>query len=167
MSSGPPEPTPSPSPSRRKNRNDDQLSPGAEAEAVNAKRKPGEAKMLWLQESGVDLPEGGEDVYGPWIFGDTVVKAMFHTVTGYDVTDGRLKWSLRLPTNACAAPSQATADGKIVLGVRHTTSGDSECNALQMVDLRTGEAGFGTGRTSARASGTVSPTSGWRSTATP
>lgn len=50
LSSGPPDPSPSPSPSRRKNRNDDQLSPGAEAEAVNAKRKPGEAKMLWLGE---------------------------------------------------------------------------------------------------------------------
>lgn len=136
------QPDSSPSPTKRKNWNDDQLSPGAETAAVNAERKPGETKMLWLQESGVDLPEGGEDVYGPWIFGDTVVKAMLHTVTGYDVADGRLKWSLRLPSNACGAPSQATADGKIVLGLRRTTSRDSECNALQMVDLRTGKAGW-------------------------
>ncbi|MFJ6464325.1 PQQ-binding-like beta-propeller repeat protein [Streptomyces sp. NPDC091387] len=142
LSSGPPDSSPSPSPTKRKNRNDDQLSPDAETEAVNAKREPGESKMLWLHESGVDLPEGGEDVYGPWIFGDTVVKAMFHTVTGYDVKDGKLKWSLRLPANACGAPSQATADGKIVLAVRRTTSGDSECNALQMVDLTTGKAGW-------------------------
>ncbi|MFJ2704396.1 PQQ-binding-like beta-propeller repeat protein [Streptomyces sp. NPDC087428] len=140
LSSGPPDS--SPSPTKRKNRNDGQLSPAAETEAVNAKREPGESKMLWLHESGVDLPEGGEDVYGPWIFGDTVVKAMFHTVTGYDVTDGKLKWSLRLPANACGAPSQATADGKIVLALRRTTSGDSECNALQMVDLTTGKAGW-------------------------
>ncbi|MFD7428232.1 PQQ-binding-like beta-propeller repeat protein [Streptomyces sp. NPDC059818] len=141
-SSGPPDSSPSPSPTKRKNRNDGQLSPAAETEAVNAGREPGESKMLWLHESGVDLPEGGEDVYGPWIFGDTVVKAMFHTVTGYDVTDGKLKWSLRLPANACGAPSQATADGKIVLALRRTTSGDSECNALQMVDLTTGKAGW-------------------------
>ncbi|MFF1923203.1 PQQ-binding-like beta-propeller repeat protein [Streptomyces sp. NPDC058221] len=137
-----PGPTPSPNPTREKKREDGKLGPDAEAAAVNAKRKPGEAKMLWLQEGGVDLPEGGEDVYGPWIVGDTVVKAMYHTVTGYGVTDGKLKWSLRLTTNACAAPSQPTADGKIVLGVKHTTSGDSECDALQMIDLRTGKAGW-------------------------
>ncbi|MEU8505719.1 PQQ-binding-like beta-propeller repeat protein [Streptomyces brevispora] len=142
LSSGQPHVSPSPSPSRSKNADDDKPSPRAQVDAVNAELKPGEAKMLWLQEGGVDLPEGGADVYGPWIFGDTVVKAMYHTVTGYDVTDGRLKWSLRLPTNACAAPSQPTADGKMVLGVKHTTSRDSECNALQMVDLRTGKAGW-------------------------
>ncbi|MGN5633304.1 outer membrane protein assembly factor BamB family protein [Streptomyces sp. AC154] len=141
-SSGPPDnssSSPSPVPTSGGH---DTISPAAEAAAVNAERKPGEAKMLWLQKGGVDLPEGGEDVYGPWFAGDTVVTAMYHTVTGYDAADGSLKWSLRLATNACAAPSQPTADGKIVLGVKRTTSGDSECNGLQMVDLTTGKAGW-------------------------
>ncbi|MFF3059412.1 PQQ-binding-like beta-propeller repeat protein [Streptomyces sp. NPDC057909] len=114
----------------------------AEADALNAQRKPGEAKVLWLQEGGVDLPRNGSDVYGPWIVGDTVVKAMFHTVSGYSVTDGSRKWSLRMPSNLCAAPSKPTADGKIVFGIKTGTADDALCNSLQMVDLTTGKAGW-------------------------
>ncbi|MGC5003737.1 PQQ-binding-like beta-propeller repeat protein [Streptomyces sp. DT203] len=114
----------------------------AEADALNAQRKPGEAKVLWLQEGGVDLPRNGSDVYGPWIVGDTVVKAMFHTVSGYSATDGSRKWSLRMPSNLCAAPSQPTADGKIVFGIKTGTADDALCNSLQMVDLTTGRAGW-------------------------
>ncbi|MFE4328650.1 PQQ-binding-like beta-propeller repeat protein [Streptomyces sp. NPDC056831] len=114
----------------------------AEADALNAKRKPGEAKVLWLQEGGVDLPLNGSDVYGPWIVGDTIVKAMLHTLSGYSVTDGHQKWSLRMPSNLCAAPSQATADGKIVLGIKSGNGDQASCEALQMVDLRTGKAGW-------------------------
>ncbi|MFG2630921.1 PQQ-binding-like beta-propeller repeat protein [Streptomyces sp. NPDC048473] len=113
-----------------------------EADGINAKRKPGEAKVLWLQEGGVDLPRNGSDVYGPWIVGDTVVKAMFHTVSGYSVADGSQKWSLRLPSAMCAAPSQATADGKIVLGIQTGHGDQAFCDALQMVDLTTGKAGW-------------------------
>lgn len=114
----------------------------AEADGINAKRKPGEAKVLWLQEGGVDLPANGSDVYGPWIVGDTVVKAMFQTVSGYSVADGSQKWSLRLPGAMCAAPSQATADGKIALGVQTGHGDQAICSALQMVDLATGKAGW-------------------------
>ncbi|MCX5343027.1 outer membrane protein assembly factor BamB family protein [Streptomyces atratus] len=114
----------------------------AEADALNAKRKPGEAKVLWLQEGGVDLPLNGSDVYGPWIVGDTIVKAMYHTVSGYSVTDGSQKWSLRMPSELCAAPSQATADGKIVLGIKSGNGDQASCEALQMVDLATGKAGW-------------------------
>ncbi|MFD4942484.1 PQQ-binding-like beta-propeller repeat protein [Streptomyces sp. NPDC058239] len=114
----------------------------AEADGINAKRKPGEAKVLWLQEGGVDLPRNGANVYGPWIVGDTVVKAMFHTVSGYSVADGSQKWSLRLPSAMCAAPSQATADGKIVLGIQTGHGDQAVCSALQMVDLTTGKAGW-------------------------
>ncbi|MFJ7493027.1 PQQ-binding-like beta-propeller repeat protein [Streptomyces sp. NPDC097727] len=116
----------------------------AEADALNAKRRPGEAKVLWLQEGGVDVPRNGSDVYGPWIVGDTIVKAMLHTLSGYSVTDGRQKWSLRLPSNLCAAPSQATADGKIVLGIKSGHGEQASCEALQMVDLTTGKAGWHT-----------------------
>ncbi|MFE5094726.1 collagen-like protein [Streptomyces sp. NPDC056638] len=114
----------------------------AEADALNAKRRPGEAKVLWLQEGGVDVPRNGSDVYGPWIVGDTIVKAMLHTLSGYSVTDGRQKWSLRMPSNLCAAPSQATADGKIVLGIKSGHGDQAFCDALQMVDLTTGKAGW-------------------------
>ncbi|MFD7494661.1 PQQ-binding-like beta-propeller repeat protein [Streptomyces sp. NPDC059832] len=113
-----------------------------EVDGINAKRKPGEAKVLWLQEGGVDLPRSGSDVYGPWFVGDTVVKAMFHTVSGYSVADGSQKWSLRLPSAMCAAPSQATADGKIVLGIETGHGDQALCNGLQMVDLTTGKAGW-------------------------
>ncbi|MFD4229544.1 PQQ-binding-like beta-propeller repeat protein [Streptomyces sp. NPDC058545] len=115
---------------------------GAEADALNAQRRPGEAKVLWLQEGGVDLPRNGSDVYGPWIVGDTVVKAMFRTVSGYSVTDGSRKWSLRMPSSLCAAPSRPTADGKIVFGIKTGTAGDAVCSSLQMVDLTTGKAGW-------------------------
>ncbi|MGW3658774.1 outer membrane protein assembly factor BamB family protein [Streptomyces sp. NPDC005151] len=114
----------------------------AEADGINAKRKPGETKVLWLQEGGVDLPANGSDVYGPWFVGDTVGKAMFHTVSGYSVADGSQKWSLRLPSAMCAAPSQATADGKIVLGIQTGHGDRALCNGLQMVDLTTGKAGW-------------------------
>ncbi|MEU9846129.1 PQQ-binding-like beta-propeller repeat protein [Streptomyces sp. NPDC047985] len=114
----------------------------AEAAALNAQRKPGEAKVLWLQEGGVDLPRNGYDVQGPWIVGGTVVKAMYRTVSGYSVSDGSRKWSLDLPSRLCAAPSQATADGKIVLGVESGNGDKAFCDSLQMVDLTTGKAGW-------------------------
>ncbi|MFJ5722200.1 PQQ-binding-like beta-propeller repeat protein [Streptomyces sp. NPDC093149] len=114
----------------------------AEADALNAGRRKGDAKVLWLQEGGVDLPRNGSDVYGPWIVGDTIVKGMFHTLSGYSVTDGGQKWSLRMPSELCAAPSQATADGKIVLGIKSGNGDQASCDALQMVDLTTGKPGW-------------------------
>ncbi|MGW2084106.1 outer membrane protein assembly factor BamB family protein [Streptomyces sp. NPDC001880] len=114
----------------------------AEADGINTLRDPGEAKVLWLQEGGVDLPRSGASVYGPWFVGDTVVKAMFHTVSGYSVADGSEKWSLRLPGKLCGAPSQATADGKIVFGVESGSGNKAQCNGLQMADLTTGKAGW-------------------------
>ncbi|MFD0338167.1 PQQ-binding-like beta-propeller repeat protein [Streptomyces sp. NPDC127117] len=112
------------------------------AEKLNAGRKSGEAKVLWIQKNGVDLPRNGADAYGPWIVGDTVVKAMYRTVSGYSVMDGTRKWSLRLPADVCAAPTQATADGKIVIGIENSTASDAPCESLQMIDLATGKAGW-------------------------
>ncbi|MER5276179.1 PQQ-binding-like beta-propeller repeat protein [Streptomyces sp. NPDC002809] len=142
--SAPPTPAPTLDQGDGKGDSDDDgtVTPREEAAEVNAALKPGESKLLWLRKSGVDLPEGGEDVYGPWFAGDTVVTAMYHTVTGYSIADGTLKWSLRLPTNACGAPTQPTADGKIVLGIEHSTAEDASCDNLQMVDLTTGKAGW-------------------------
>ncbi|MEV5684358.1 PQQ-binding-like beta-propeller repeat protein [Streptomyces sp. NPDC052164] len=109
---------------------------------LNAGRKPGEAKVLWLQTNDVDLPRNGADVYGPWIVGDTVVKAMYRGIAAYSVADGKQKWALPLPADVCATPHQPTADGKIVLGVKNGTSDRADCSDLQMIDLNTGKAGW-------------------------
>ncbi|MFB6815970.1 PQQ-binding-like beta-propeller repeat protein [Streptomyces sp. NPDC056347] len=116
----------------------------AEADGINTLRAKGEAKVLWLQEGGVDLPRTGDSAYGPWFAGDIVAKAMFRTVSGYSVTDGKEKWSLPLSGKVCAAPSQPTTDGKIVIGVETGNGNKAECNGLQMVDLTTGKAGWHT-----------------------
>ncbi|WP_406394563.1 PQQ-binding-like beta-propeller repeat protein [Streptomyces sp. NBC_00887] len=113
------------------------------AAGLNARRKPGEAKVLWIRESGIDLPQYGDEQYGPWFAGDTVVKAIFRSVSGYSVADGSEKWTLKLPTDLCAAPTLPTADGKIVVGIEGNVSEqEAECSVLQMIDLRTGKAGW-------------------------
>ncbi|MFF8913866.1 PQQ-binding-like beta-propeller repeat protein [Streptomyces sp. NPDC015032] len=111
-------------------------------EDLNAGRKEGEAKVLWLQKNDIDLPRNGSDVYGPWVVGDTVVKGMYRTVSGYSVADGKQKWTLKLPADVCAAPSQPTTDGKIVIGVKNGTTDKANCADLQMIDLNTGKAGW-------------------------
>ncbi|MFD9539747.1 PQQ-binding-like beta-propeller repeat protein [Streptomyces sp. NPDC060022] len=113
------------------------------AAGLNAERKPGEAKVLWMRESGIDLPQYGDEQYGPWFAGDTVVKAIFRSVSGYSMADGSQKWTLKLPTDLCAAPTLPTADGKIVVGIEDNVSErEAECSVLQMIDLRTGKAGW-------------------------
>lgn len=109
---------------------------------LNAGRKPGEAKVAWLQKNDVDLPRSGAAVEGPWFTGGLVVKAMYRGVSGYSVTDGKKKWTLELPADVCAAPNTATADGKLVLGVKDGTTDRSDCSVLQMIDLNTGKAGW-------------------------
>ncbi|WP_069174549.1 outer membrane protein assembly factor BamB family protein [Streptomyces griseus] len=109
---------------------------------LNAGRKAGEAKVLWLAKNDIDLPRNGADVYGPWIVGDTLVKGMYRSVVGYSVADGKQKWSLPLPADMCAAPGTATPDGKLVIGVKNGTTSKADCSELQMIDLRTGKAGW-------------------------
>ncbi|MFF5336780.1 PQQ-binding-like beta-propeller repeat protein [Streptomyces sp. NPDC013181] len=109
---------------------------------LNSGRKDGEAKVLWLQKNDVDLPRNGADVYGPWIVGDTIVKGMYRTVSGYAVADGKQQWTLKLPADLCSAPEQTTADGKIVLAVKNGTTDKADCSVLQQIDLNTGELGW-------------------------
>ncbi|WP_028810893.1 PQQ-binding-like beta-propeller repeat protein [Streptomyces flavidovirens] len=109
---------------------------------LNAGRQAGEAKVLWLQKNSVDLPRNGADVYGPWFTDGLVVKAMYKTVAAYDTTDGKEKWNLPLATEICAAPVKAAEDGKIVIGVKGGTTERAKCSRLQMVDLKTGKAGW-------------------------
>ena len=109
---------------------------------LNAGRKDGEAKVAWLQTNDVDLPRNGTDVYGPWVVGDTVVKAMYRQVVGYSAADGTKKWTLELPTEVCAAANAPTADGKMVIGIKNGSTDKSICNQMQMVDLTTGKGGW-------------------------
>lgn len=109
---------------------------------LNAGRQPGEAKALFLLKNDVDLPRNGADVFGPWVVGDTVVKAMYREVAGYSVTDGTKKWSVPLGTKVCSAPVQTSTDGKIVVGVEDGLTEKAKCLDLQMIDLKTGKAGW-------------------------
>ncbi|MEU5435528.1 PQQ-binding-like beta-propeller repeat protein [Streptomyces sp. NPDC020719] len=108
---------------------------------LNAGRKDGEAKV-WLQENATQLTQNGAEQYGPWVVGDTVVKAMYKEVTGYSVTDGKQKWSVPLDAPLCGAPHETTADGKIVIGVQENNTKNAKCNQLQQVDLAAGKAGW-------------------------
>ncbi|MFF2863285.1 PQQ-binding-like beta-propeller repeat protein [Streptomyces rubiginosohelvolus] len=109
---------------------------------LNAGRKPGEAKVAWLQKNDIDLPRSGSAVQGPWFVGDVVAKAIYRSVSGYSVADGKQKWKLDLPADVCATPNSPTPDGKIVIGVKNGTTDRANCSVLQMVDLNTGKAGW-------------------------
>ncbi|MEV6395742.1 PQQ-binding-like beta-propeller repeat protein [Streptomyces sp. NPDC051907] len=109
---------------------------------LNAGRKPGESKALFLIQNDVDLPRGGASQFGPWVVGDTVVKAMYREVTGYSVTDGKKKWSVPFPTDVCSAATNPTQDGKIVFGLKDGLTDRADCQNLQMVDLASGKAGW-------------------------
>ncbi|MCI3227249.1 PQQ-binding-like beta-propeller repeat protein, partial [Streptomyces sp. NP-1717] len=123
--------------------NGDGTGGGREAQDdLNAGRKDGESKILWLQKNDVDLPKNGADVYGPWFAGDIVAKAMYKKIVGYSAADGKEKWSLTLPAEACAAPTMPTADGKIVIGIKNGVTEKADCAVLQQVDLKTGKGGW-------------------------
>ncbi|PJN31196.1 hypothetical protein CG717_15540 [Streptomyces sp. CB02613] len=109
---------------------------------LNAGRKPGEAKVAWLQKNDIDLPRNGSGVQGPWFAGDVVAKAIYRSVSGYSVADGKQKWKLELPADVCATPNTPSPDGKIVIGIKNGTTDRANCSVLQMVDLNTGKAGW-------------------------
>ncbi|WP_411082610.1 PQQ-binding-like beta-propeller repeat protein [Streptomyces sp. cmx-18-6] len=120
------------------------ITPAPKPADLNAKRRDGESRVLWVQENTVDLPGRGATQYGPWFAGDIVAKAMYRTVSGYSAADGTQKWSVAVRTRVCAAPTLPSPDGKIVVGLESGTTGEGECDRLQMVDLRTGKAGWST-----------------------
>ncbi|MFE0705251.1 PQQ-binding-like beta-propeller repeat protein, partial [Streptomyces sp. NPDC058872] len=111
-------------------------------EDLNAGRQPGEAKVDWLLTNTVDLPRNGADVFGPWIVGDTVVKAMYKGIDGYALSDGKAKWHVDLPYELCAVPSEPAADGSMVFGYAEDGKDGAKCTNLQKVDLKTGKAGW-------------------------
>ncbi|MFC7923819.1 outer membrane protein assembly factor BamB family protein [Streptomyces cinereoruber] len=111
-------------------------------EDLNAGRQDGEAKVNWLLKNTVDLPRNGADVQGPWIAGDTVVKAMYKSVEGYDLATGAVKWTVPLPFELCATPPEPSANGIMVFGYKESAKDGADCTQLQQIDLKTGKAGW-------------------------
>ncbi|MGW6559253.1 outer membrane protein assembly factor BamB family protein [Streptomyces hydrogenans] len=109
---------------------------------LNAARQEGEAKVNFLTTNDVDLPRNGSEVFGPWIVGDTVVKAMYKGVSGYSLTDGAKKWTVDLPFKLCAAPAQPGANGIMVFGYEESAKDGAKCSMLQQIDLKSGKAGW-------------------------
>ncbi|WP_432151558.1 PQQ-binding-like beta-propeller repeat protein [Streptomyces sp. bgisy029] len=109
---------------------------------LNAGRKPGEAKVAWLQTNDVDLPRNGGEIRGPWFVGDTMITALYRGVSGYSVADGKKKWTVELPADVCATPNTASPDGKLVIAIENGTTDRSTCSVMQMIDLTTGKAGW-------------------------
>ncbi|WEH40205.1 PQQ-binding-like beta-propeller repeat protein [Streptomyces sp. AM 2-1-1] len=133
---------PGPTGSTSEDKGDGDGDGGGARDDLNAGRKPGEAKVLWLTPNDVKLPRNGARVYGPWVVGDTLVKAMYRSISGYSAATGEEKWTRTFPTDVCAAPSNATEDGKIVIGVMDGTGDRAKCTTVQQVDLTTGKAGW-------------------------
>lgn len=109
---------------------------------LNAGRKDGEAKILWAKDNGLKLPRNGATVQGPWAVGDTLVTAAYRNVFGYSLDTGEEKWTLKFDTDICAAPTNATDDGKIVIGLKDGTDDGADCVLVQQIDLTTGKAGW-------------------------
>ncbi|MER5311400.1 PQQ-binding-like beta-propeller repeat protein [Streptomyces sp. NPDC002773] len=111
-------------------------------EDLNAGRQAGEAKINYLLKNNVDLPRNGADVLGPWIIGDTVVKAMYKSIDGYSLSDGSAKWHIDVPFELCAAPPAPAANGTMVFAYGDSAKDGAKCTELQQIDLKTGKKGW-------------------------
>jgi outer membrane protein assembly factor BamB len=115
---------------------------GGPDEDLNSARKQGEDKVLWLKTSKVDGPGMGVESKGQWVVGDTVVKSVWKSLTGYSVTDGKEKWTLSLPAPVCSVTPQTTPDGKTVVMYRDGEGDTASCNQMRMIDLKAGKEGW-------------------------
>ncbi|MFK0044950.1 PQQ-binding-like beta-propeller repeat protein [Streptomyces sp. NPDC090741] len=112
------------------------------AEDLNAGRKQGEGKVLWLKTAKIDGPGMGVDSTGQWIVGDTVVKSVWKNLTAYGVTDGKEKWTLAFPTPICSVTKQTTAESKTVVMFKDGDGDSATCNQMKQVDLKAGKEGW-------------------------
>ncbi|WP_328299082.1 PQQ-like beta-propeller repeat protein [Streptomyces sp. NBC_00435] len=129
------------SPSASVDKGDGSGNGGDDQEDLNAGRKQGEDKVLWFKTSKIDGPGSGVDSKGQWIVGDTLVKTLWKTVTGYGVADGKEKWSLTLPTVICGVTDR-NADGKTVVMYKDGETNGANCNQMRMIDLKAGKEGW-------------------------
>ncbi|QEV18533.1 PQQ-binding-like beta-propeller repeat protein [Streptomyces alboniger] len=112
-------------------------------EDLNEGRQAGEAKVLWYKEAP-KVPGSGGDAPGMWIDGDTVVKAAYKELYAYNAETGKTAWpAIKFPQKICAATKTATDDGKIVVAFKDGTKSTAKCNQIQVVDLKTGDRGWG------------------------
>ncbi|MCX5198940.1 PQQ-like beta-propeller repeat protein [Streptomyces sp. NBC_00249] len=109
---------------------------------LNAERKPGEDKVLWLKTAKLQGPGAGIPTKGQWVVGDTVVKTIDKALYGYAVTDGKEKWKLDVKTEICGLTDQMTGDGKTVLVVRDGEGSSADCNQMKLIDLKAGKEGW-------------------------
>ncbi|MFI5620712.1 PQQ-binding-like beta-propeller repeat protein [Streptomyces sp. NPDC051567] len=135
-------PPATPTPSGPDDGPDDGNGGAAPAENLDSGRTPGEDRALWSRTSRIDGPGAGVGARGQWIVGDTLVKAVHTTLTGYATADGTQKWTLSLPTAICAVTDRTTPDGKTVVLHRESGSETAGCNQLRMIDLKAGRAGW-------------------------
>ncbi|MFG2236473.1 PQQ-binding-like beta-propeller repeat protein [Streptomyces sp. NPDC048723] len=112
---------------------------GGQQTDLNAGRKQGEDKVLWLKTTKIDGPGMGVDAAAQWVIGDTVVKSLWKNLTGYAVTDGKEKWTLPFPAQICSVAPQATAEGRTVVMYRDGEGENTSCTQLRVVDLKTGK----------------------------
>ncbi|MFC4982088.1 PQQ-binding-like beta-propeller repeat protein [Streptomyces atroolivaceus] len=109
---------------------------------INAAREPGDA-TAWIVDDRTDLPGRNIHLNDLWIVGDTVVQAVYRKVTAHRLSDGAELWSVPLPAPVCETPVNPTPDGKVVLVYKNSQARNgNRCNQLQMIDLRTGKAGW-------------------------
>ncbi|MFE0424310.1 PQQ-binding-like beta-propeller repeat protein, partial [Streptomyces sp. NPDC058953] len=143
-SAGPSEPSVSPSSAGAGRGSEIEGGGGRGGQDLNAGRAPGDARTLFLTKNDVDLPRNGADVHGPWVRGDTVVKAMYKQVVGYSAVDGTKKWTLPLEQEVCSATPRTSASGAIVVGVKDGAADSARCRDLRLIDLTTGKVGWKT-----------------------
>ncbi|MEW2581775.1 outer membrane protein assembly factor BamB family protein [Streptomyces virginiae] len=109
---------------------------------LNAGRKQGEDKVLWLKTTKIDGPGAGVATKGQWVVGDTVAKTVGKTIKGYAVADGKEKWTITFPAAICGMTRRTTDDGKTVVMYADSPSETANCNQIRMVDLKTGKEGW-------------------------
>lgn len=110
-------------------------------EDLNAGRKQGEDKVLWLKTNKIDIP-AGVDAKGQWVVGETVVKSVWKNITAYGATDGKEKWTLAFPAEVCSVTDQTTADGKTIVLYKDGESDSATCNQMKLIDLKNGKEGW-------------------------
>ncbi|MGW7289702.1 outer membrane protein assembly factor BamB family protein [Streptomyces sp. NPDC054847] len=112
------------------------------SQEINAHRAPGDA-TAWIVNDPTDVPRRSIEFHDLWIVGDTVVQAVYRKVSAHRLSDGAEVWSVPLPAPVCETPVNPTPDGKVVLAYKSSQAvHGNRCNQLQMIDLRTGKAGW-------------------------
>lgn len=131
------DPKPSGSPSVDKG--DGSGNGGSDQIDLNAGRKSGEDKALWLKTAKLTGPGAGIPTKGQWVVGDTVVKTVDKSLVAYAATDGKEKWKLDVRTEICGLTGQVTPDGKTVVIVKDGAGDSATCDQMKLIDLKAGK----------------------------